>query len=181
MQKRTVGETMTSRPVVLPPDTTVDRALDVARERKIHHLLVDGDDGLVRVVCLCDLLDRRPLDEPAEGLAACVDQRRVTELAQHRTYVVGPNDSLDVASDLMVREGIGCLPVVRNGEIVGVLTRADLRATGLGFDAVIDARCSACGSTRDIRHVVPGGAGFCPECWSASGPPTRDDEIGAGD
>ena len=181
MQKRTVGETMTTRPVVLTQETTVDRALEIARERKIHHLLVDGADGLVRVVCLCDLLERQPLEEAVEGVSRVSDTRRISQLAQHRTYVVGPSDCLEAASDLMAREGIGCLPVVKNGEIVGVLTRADLRATGEAFDAILDARCAACGSTRDVRHVVPGGAGFCPDCWSQAGPATRDDEIGAGD
>ena len=181
MQKRTVAETMTRKPIVLSPETTVDRAIEIAQDRKIHHLLVDSDDGLVRVLCLCDLLHGEPLHEMAEGVSHLADNRAVAHLAHHRTYVIGPGDDLHEAGDLMAREGIGCLPVVKNGEIVGVLTRADLRASGEEFDAILDARCASCGSTEDVRHVVPGGAGFCPDCLSHAGPPARDDEIGAGD
>jgi len=181
MHKRTVGETMTPHPIILSPATPVDHALEVARERKIHHLLVQGDDGIVNVVCLCDILERDPLDDSFEGTHRVHDDRALSEFARHRTFVVGPGDSVNDAGDLMAREGIGCLPVVRNGEVVGVLTRADLGKTGELYDAILDARCASCGSTEDIRHAVPGGAGFCPSCWSSDGPPLRDDEIGGGD
>ena len=47
------------------------------------------------------------------------------------------------------------------------------------WDAIIAINLVALFHT--IRHAVPGGAGFCPNCWSSGGPPLRDDEIGAGD
>lgn len=181
MHERTVGETMTPHPIILSPATPIERALELAREKRIHHLLMQGEDGIVNVVCLCDILERDPLDDSFEGTQRVRDDRELAEFARHRTFVVGPSDPLSEASDLMSREGIGCLPVVRNGEVVGVLTRADLGKTGQLFDAILDARCASCGSTEDVRHAVPGGAGFCPNCWSSGGPPLRDDEIGAGD
>lgn len=182
MDRRTVGETMNRRPIVLLPDVFVDDALRLAHDRQIHHLLVQGDDRIVRVVCLCDLLGRQSLVDALEALCERAVPRRLAEFFQRRAMVVGPEVSVEAAADLMARECIGCLPVVLSGDLIGVLTRTDLRHAGVPADAEIDAHCAACGEIEDVRRIpeLPG-AGFCPSCWDDILAPVGDEEIGAAD
>jgi CBS domain-containing protein len=180
MLKRIVSEIMTPAPLLLGAQTTVDEALEVAREKRLHHLLVKGDDGTVNVVCLCDLLGRDPLDDSFDGTNRVEKREHLADFARPRTFVVSPGESLDGAANLMADEDIGCLPVVDHGRLVGVVTRSDLGRAAHRFDAIVSARCAACGSTEDIRRTVSGGARFCSSCWSDS-VPSRDDEIGGGD
>lgn len=179
MHKRTVADTMTPDPLLLSAKTTVDAALEVARDKRLHHLLVKGDDGAINVVCLCDLLGRDPLDD-SFGENHVRNGQPLADFARRRTFVVGPTESLDGAANLMADEDIGCLPVVDEGRLVGVLTRSDLGKAAKRFDAITGAHCAACGSTEDVRQTTSGGARFCSSCWSDS-VPSRDDEIGGGD
>ncbi len=80
--------------------------------------VVDGDERIVGVVTRRDLLD-----PGATGT--------VKDLLKRPPAVVFEDSSLREATDHMVREGVGRLPVVaRNnpGRVVGIVTRSDLMA-----------------------------------------------------
>jgi predicted transcriptional regulator len=123
MPDKTVAEAMNRRPVVLAASTRAEEARRLARRRKLHHLLVRAEDGALSVVCLCDLLDRDPLDDGPPVREA--DVETLSTYVRARTFVTSPDDSLEAALAVMKREGIGCLPVESAGELVGLLTRRD--------------------------------------------------------
>lgn len=117
--------------------------------------VVDGEEvvGVVSEADLLDLLDARqedaniwlpspfeafelplrafPWREWAEkhGLVKevleDVGEKPVREVMSKNPRVVSPTTPLDEAAGVMVRTGYNRLPVVRDGELVGILTRGD--------------------------------------------------------
>jgi H+/Cl- antiporter ClcA len=82
--------------------------------------VVDDHDRLVGVVTRKDL-DRRDV----------APDSRIGDLLQRPPVVIWEENSIRNAVDLMVRESVGRLPVLRrdnNNEVVGILTRSDLLA-----------------------------------------------------
>src|SRR5262245_28345335 len=95
-------------------------AMQVMRWAGVRHLPVLERRKVVGVLGERDLL--RYQVETA-GLGALEPVRRFMSTPAH---VVGPDDDLAQASALMVARGIGCLPVVDEGALVGMLTATDL-------------------------------------------------------
>lgn len=54
-----------------------------------------------------------------------VGEKPVREVMSKKPRVVSPTTPLDEAAGVMVRTGYNRLPVVRDGELVGILTRGD--------------------------------------------------------
>ncbi len=78
--------------------------------------VVDRASGaLLGVVTRRDLLDE-----------AARDDARVRELVKRAPVVVRAQDSLREAADTLVHAGVGRLPVVKDGALVGIVTRSDI-------------------------------------------------------
>ena len=128
------------------PDAPVDGALAILKREHIRHLLVlDADDALVGVVTDRDL--RRP-DVGAGELLSIKDMyllgadMKVRDVMTDDVVTVAPDTSTAEAATLMTERKIDCLPVVREHEVVGILTSTDLlRALVHQMDPVaIEAR-----------------------------------------
>jgi CBS domain-containing protein len=156
---RRVTELMTRYPVTVAPHCSAQEAIACADEHGLHHLpVVDPKRGLVGLVCLCDL----ERSKPHAAVSACMSTPVVA---------VPPNAFLSDAAVLMREHGVGCLPVVcPQGQLLGVITRRDLREAGLlGNEPGVDA-CGACGSTHALaRAGEPGEPVFCSDCIERGG------------
>ena len=157
-----VLDVMTTWPVAVDVSLGVIDALRLAESWGVHHLLVTSDQELVGVVCRCDLAEA--------GDSELVSRRMTSPFV-----FVNPRASIEAAAETMIAQGVGCLPVLDDlGQLVGVVTRRDLRAVGAlpgspGFDA-----CAACGEMHSLRRPARGGCVvFCGECLERSLP--RDD------
>jgi acetoin utilization protein AcuB len=117
---------MTPRPVTVPPQATVAAALAAMRRGRFRHLPVIAAGGeLVGVVASGDLetTPGTPL-EVAEALA----ERPVAEVMSGDPVTVWPDEPVEVAARLLAERAIGCLPVVADDALVGILTESDLFA-----------------------------------------------------
>jgi acetoin utilization protein AcuB len=117
---------MTPRPVTVAPDATVAAAVSAMRRGRFRHLpVVARPLELVGVVSGGDLEagPGAPL-EAAESLAA----RPVAEVMTGQPVTVWPDEPVEVAARLLVDHAIGCLPVVADQGLVGILTQSDLFA-----------------------------------------------------
>ena len=106
--------------------------------------IVDEEGFLVtmvsdRSVCLCAYTQGKPLAEIP-----------VTCATPDRLRVLGTEDSLEFAHELMRRHHVRCLPVVeRTGRLVGVLSITDIvRATSLQGEPRLSANSIQAGSRR---------------------------------
>jgi acetoin utilization protein AcuB len=119
-----VAEAMTPRPVTVRPDATVAAALAALRRGRFRHLPVVAAGGeLVGVVAHGDL--QSPPGAPVEA-AEALAERPVAEVMSPDPVTVWPDEPVEVAARLLVEHAVGCLPVVLDDRLEGILTESDL-------------------------------------------------------
>jgi CBS-domain-containing membrane protein len=109
-----------SRPVrTIRADAPIGQAQDVMVTHRIHYLpVLDDNAALVGIVNADDLRrDRRPRKEGRRVVSAVMSAPVVS---------IGPSASLPEAIRLMADRGVGALPVVAHGRVVGILTQSDV-------------------------------------------------------
>jgi CBS domain-containing protein len=101
-------------------DDSVSVAIQVMFGEEIRHLPVTREGRIVGVVSERDLLACRassphlPCDQPVKAIMS------------HPAVVVAPEAPVEDGVALMLRRRLGCLPVVDDTELVGIVTRTDL-------------------------------------------------------
>jgi acetoin utilization protein AcuB len=118
-----VADAMTPRPVTVPPEATVAAARSAMRRGRFRHLPVVAAAELVGVVAHGDLA--APPGAPPEAAEALAD-RPLTEVMSTEPVTVWPEEPVEVAARLLAEHRIGCLPVVGDDRLVGILTESDL-------------------------------------------------------
>jgi acetoin utilization protein AcuB len=116
-----VKDRMTSPVITATPETETTAALRTMYTHKIHRLpVVDDRKTLVGIVTQRDLLEK--------GTAATL----LGEIMIQGPYTTQPNVPITHAAALMRNLGVGALPVVDGGQIVGIITESDI------FDAFLE-------------------------------------------
>ncbi|HEU0246757.1 MAG TPA: CBS domain-containing protein [Gaiellaceae bacterium] len=122
---RTAGGSAATQVVTIGPREGVRRAAELMSEHGLSHLLVvePGSDRPVGVISTLDIA------EVLGGVATRVHSRsgtRVDELMTAQVVTVTPETPLKEVAALLVDRRITGAPVVRDGEILGVLSEADI-------------------------------------------------------
>lgn len=127
-----VKDRMTPEPVTITPFTSFPEAVRIMREKEIRHLPVMEEDKLVGVVSWTDLLHALPsMAKTLSGFETnyLLANLHIQEVMSSPAITVPEDAPLEEVARLMVDEEIGCLPVVRNGAMVGLITEADIFET----------------------------------------------------
>ncbi len=114
--KMIVGDLMTARPVTAAPWDTLATALARMEAGRFRSLPVVQMNKLIGVLSDRDVL-------PFLGQKGEIP---VKEVMTHAVITVPPQMALDEAAQVMLRHKIGTLPVVRNDELVGIVTSTDI-------------------------------------------------------
>jgi CBS domain-containing protein len=100
------------------------------RKGKFRHLpVVDGREKIVGIISDRDIrnvavfFDKKAQNTTDYHISGTT---RVRDIMTADPVTVNADDELHVAADLMAKHHYGCLPVVNNGKLVGILTRSDL-------------------------------------------------------
>jgi len=170
LRQRPVAEVMTRSLVTVTRETRVADATWTCEDERIHHLLVlDDQGGLAGVTCLYDLREA----DPDGTVETCMTTPVVC---------VEAGATLQTSLELMHLRGIGCLPIVGGGRLLGIVTRGDLRTAGLPAEEVAKLVCSACGSHHHVRtHPRMEGVAMCHLCLDRAQPPEPWEDVGVGD
>ena len=123
----TVDEIMISNVHTLQPSSTVAEARDLMATRHIHHIpILDKDAQLVGLVSQRDVLVashdalRKTGEAAKEGRNIALKDIMTTGVA-----TVGPQAGLRQAAIYLSEHKYGCLPVVNEGKLVGIVTDTD--------------------------------------------------------
>jgi len=115
--------------VTVSADDSLDTVDDIMNLGHVRHLPVVKAGELVGVVSHRDLLRASLSSISNVGLnekKAFLNSIRIKEVMSRRLVTIGPNASVQEAAEIMADEKIGCLPVVEEGRLAGMITETDL-------------------------------------------------------
>ncbi|HVL86550.1 MAG TPA: CBS domain-containing protein [Candidatus Thermoplasmatota archaeon] len=114
---------MTTQLVTVDKNDKLERALDLMRKHGVSKLPVTEHRHLVGVLSDGDIVDElgalRNARMSPTGL-------HVSGAMQRNYATADPDDDVRAVVELCKKEGVGIVPVTRNGDFVGVVTKADL-------------------------------------------------------
>ena len=125
-----VKDQMTPNPICGHPETPVAEAQALMQEHHIRHLpILDADDKLVGLITQRSLMQAVP--EDLNQFSPFVVNYILAKLQAHNIMVrdvitVDPDTTIEEAARIMADKKIGCLPVLQDGDLVGIISDNDL-------------------------------------------------------
>lgn len=147
-----VARRMMRSPVFLDEDDSMKTAMDTLKDREIRHLpVLKGGAKLVGILTETDIKQASP--SPATALEIrevyyLLDKIKVKQIMTKRPYTISPTAPIEEAAMVMRDKKIGCLPVMEEGRLVGILTETDI------LDAFIESM-GVRGPGHRIELVLP--------------------------
>lgn len=121
---QTVGQYMTTDLFTVRPNDLVDLVACVMDWKHVRHVPVEDDEGhLLGVVSHRDLLHLL-----AQGTTKEAEPITVSQIMTQSPVTVTPQTATLAAIELMREHKIGCLPVIENEKLVGIVTAYDFLA-----------------------------------------------------
>lgn len=110
------------------PETTLKQALQLLQEHRIRHLPVMEGERLLGIVTDRDLREAGPsiLGNPPQDDTL---HQPVSSIMKKEVITAHPLDFIEDAARLMYEHRIGCLPVLQEGRLVGIVTQTDVLHT----------------------------------------------------
>ncbi|MDJ0939301.1 MAG: CBS domain-containing protein [Woeseiaceae bacterium] len=125
---------MTTDLITIAPSSTLAEARALLQEHRIHHLpVVDADHTLVGLMTLTDVLAASDSSLRDEGSRIRAANINISEVMVTDIATVDENASLRQAALFLEKHKIGCLPVVSNGTLKGIITDSDFVAVAINL------------------------------------------------
>jgi len=115
--------------VTVGPDDSFRTAMHLIRQKGIRHLPVVEGKRLVGIVTDRDLRQAAPSGATSlsiHELHYILEKLTVREIMTKQVVSVRPDQTVDDAALLLLGHRIGGLPVLRDGELVGIITETDI-------------------------------------------------------
>ncbi len=124
-----VGERMSKPVITISPDMTLPDAINLLKTERIRRAPVVKDGKLVGIVSDKDLINASP--SPATSLSIwemnyLLSKIKVSEVMTKNVLTVTEDTPIEQAARIMADNKIGGLPVLNNGQVVGIITETDL-------------------------------------------------------
>jgi acetoin utilization protein AcuB len=125
-----VRERMSRNPYTISADAPMEEALKQMRENSFRHLpVVDKSGKLVGIVSETDLLYASPTSAASLSIYEMqylLSRLTVGQVMTKDVITVTEDTPVEDAASIMTDHKIGGLPVLRDGEIIGIITETDL-------------------------------------------------------
>jgi acetoin utilization protein AcuB len=127
-------EMMQRNPVTISPDTSFFEARDLIHEKGIRHLpVVDKHNHLVGIVTDGDIREAAPSNAnllSIQELNYLLGKLQVSAFMtpKEKLITITPETIVEEAVQLMHDHKIGCLPVLEEGKLYGIITKTDVLA-----------------------------------------------------
>jgi len=121
---------MTPHPICGHPEMPVVEAQKVMQENNIRHLPIVDDDGkLVGLVTQRSLMNAVPSDVSQFSpfvVNYILAKLQAQNIMTRELVTIGPDATIEEAARVMADRKIGCLPVMEDDELVGIISDSDL-------------------------------------------------------
>lgn len=148
-----IQEIMNTNVHVVPATESASRAWELLRLRRIHHLVV------TRGGKVAGILSDRDLGGPRG--TAVREKKIVAHLMTPFVLSAKPATTVRQAANMLWGYGVGCLPVMEGGKLLGIVTIADLldlvgRGGGAARrdDPALDAQAPRPGAAEDAGAAL---------------------------
>lgn len=124
-----VTDWMTETVLAVETFDSIAIARQLMAKHRVNQLPVLDNDHLVGIVTDRDIRDAYPTSmmiNRGEEIDRFAEKITVEEVMTHDLFVVRPETPLATAVGLLRRHRIGSLPVVKNKNLVGIITRSDI-------------------------------------------------------
>ena len=125
-----VKDRMSSSPVTITTDTSLKDAIDLVRGSPFRHLpVLDENDKLVGIVTEKSLVYASPTSTTTLSVFEVdyiLSRTKVGQVIQGEVISVGPNLPIEEAARVMIDHRIGCLPVVVDDKLIGIISDTDI-------------------------------------------------------
>ena len=124
-----VREIMMGSPVTLKQEDTLDLANDIISLGRIRHIPVVKHEKLVGLLSARDLIGAAAikflrLDQKRKS--ALLKSVLIKDVMKKRVTTVKPDTLIKTAARIMADRKIGCVPVVENGALIGLITTTNI-------------------------------------------------------
>jgi CBS domain-containing protein len=117
-----VRDLMNASPGTIAPEATLADALALMAQKKNRHLVVTQGDGVVGIISDRDLA----MYYDPEGMTeARWKQVQVRQIMTANPVAIGSSAPVREAARLLLKSAVSALPVIDNGQLVGVLSDRD--------------------------------------------------------
>jgi acetoin utilization protein AcuB len=156
-----VKDRMTVDVKTVGPDTSITEAFKIMKENNIRRLPVIKDQELIGIVTLSDLNQASPSAATSlsiHELNYILAKTKIKDILPRNQQVITikSNNYIETAAKIMRQHRISGLPVIDEGQLVGIVTETDI------FDALIDILGVKQPHSR-IDLYVPSGPGSLAE------------------
>ncbi|SPQ01285.1 CBS domain pair family protein [Candidatus Sulfobium mesophilum] len=130
-----VSEWMTRRVFSVKPDDSISEVVKMIKEKGIKHVPVAEQGRLKGIVSDRDIKDYCPSKATSLDmyeLHYLLAKTKVREVMKTKVFTTSPDIPIEGAAMALYDKDIGCLPVVDDGKIVGIISDRDI------FRALID-------------------------------------------
>ncbi len=130
-----VRNKMTTNPFTISPDSTIPDAHEIMAKNGIKRLPVVKDGVLVGVVSREDIAQASPSKATSFSvgeLTYLLARTKISQIMKKAPVTISPDALLEEAAIKMRSNEVGFLPVVNNGQVVGIITESNI------FDAFIE-------------------------------------------
>ena len=106
--------------------------------KQLRHLPVLEQGEVVGMVTQRDLFKAAmssAMGYGAKAQKAYLQSVRVKEIMTYPVVTIAPDTSVAAAAEMIITTGIGCLPVVADHQLIGIVTKTDLLRCLRGLDA----------------------------------------------
>jgi acetoin utilization protein AcuB len=125
-----ISDWMTKKVYTVTPDDNISTAIKLLKEKKIKHLpVVKNDATIVGILSDRDIKDYTPSKATTfeiRELNYILFTTKVREIMVKKVITAPPTMAIEEAAMIMYDNNIGCLPVVENNKIVGIISDKDL-------------------------------------------------------
>lgn len=129
----TIEAIMSTHLITVEPSATIAEARALMHEHRIHHVPVVKNDHLVGLITLTNVLAATDsfLRDPKNRIHA--NEIRIEEAMVSDVATVDVSASLRHAALFLERHKIGCLPVMDDDKLVGIITDTDFVAVAINL------------------------------------------------